>query len=56
MSHTQKKTLLFVVSSHNQLGNTGKQTGTWISELAHPYALLKDKYQIVFASPKGIFS
>jgi len=47
------KKILFVVTSHDQLGNTGKQTGWYLPEVAHPYHVLSKKYHIDFVSPKG---
>jgi putative intracellular protease/amidase len=48
------KKLLFVLTSHDQLGNTGEKTGFWIEEFASPYYFLKDKGFVVdVASPKG---
>ena len=48
------KKILFVLTSHDQLGDTGKKTGFWIEEFAAPYYLLKDKgVDITLASPKG---
>jgi hypothetical protein len=32
-----KKNVLFVLTSHDQLGNTGKKTGFWLEEFAAPY-------------------
>lgn len=29
--------ILFVVTSHSKLGNTGKTTGAYIGEITHPY-------------------
>lgn len=46
--------VLFVVTSHSNLGNTGEKTGLWIEEFATPYYALKDKgIDVVIASPKG---
>ncbi|PWJ42088.1 type 1 glutamine amidotransferase domain-containing protein [Sediminitomix flava] len=46
--------ILFVLSSHSELGDTGKETGYYLSEAAHPYEVLhKAGYQIDFVSPKG---
>jgi putative intracellular protease/amidase len=43
-----------VLTSHDQLGDTGAKTGFWIEEFASPYYLLKDKgVEITLASPKG---
>jgi len=48
-----KPSILFVLTSHNQLGNTGKPTGWYLPELAHPYHVLRNKANITVASPKG---
>lgn len=46
--------ILMVLTSHDQLGDTGKKTGFWLEELAAPYYALKDAgAEIVLASPKG---
>lgn len=48
------KNVLFVLTSHEELGNTGVKTGFWIEEFAAPYYLLKDQnVAITLASPKG---
>jgi putative intracellular protease/amidase len=48
------KNVLFVLTSHEDLGTTGLKTGFWIEEFAAPYYLLKDKgIEITLASPKG---
>jgi putative intracellular protease/amidase len=46
--------ILFVVTSHDTLGDTGKKTGFWIEEFASPYYFLTDKgVNITVATPKG---
>src|SRR6201993_3347816 len=46
--------VLMVLTSHDQLGDTGRKTGFWLEELASPYYVFKDsKAQITLASPKG---
>lgn len=46
--------VLIVLTSHDQLGNTGRQTGFWLEELAAPYyAFQQAGAQVVLASPKG---
>jgi putative intracellular protease/amidase len=46
--------ILMVLTSHDQLGNTGKKTGFWLEEFAAPYYVLKDAgHDITLASPKG---
>ncbi|MFC3533324.1 type 1 glutamine amidotransferase domain-containing protein [Vogesella facilis] len=48
------KHVLFVLTSHDTLGNTGHKTGFWVEEFAAPYYLLADAgVQITLASPKG---
>ena len=48
------KNVLFVLTSHDQLGDTGKKTGFWVEEFAAPYYLLADNnVSITLASPKG---
>lgn len=43
-----------VLTSHDQLGNTGKETGFWLEEFAAPYYVLKDAgADITVASPDG---
>ncbi|HEY3268657.1 MAG TPA: type 1 glutamine amidotransferase domain-containing protein [Armatimonadota bacterium] len=46
--------VLIVLTSHDQLGGTGKKTGFWLEEFAAPYYVLKDGgADITLASPKG---
>lgn len=48
------KKVLFVLTSHEELGNTGEKTGFWIEEFAAPYYELADKgVEITIASPEG---
>jgi putative intracellular protease/amidase len=48
------KKVVFVLTSHEDLGNTGEKTGFWIEEFAAPYYLMKDNgIDITIASPKG---
>ncbi|MGE6394269.1 type 1 glutamine amidotransferase domain-containing protein [Chryseobacterium scophthalmum] len=48
------KKVLFVLTSHDELGNTGLKTGFWTEELAAPYYVLSDNgVEITLASPKG---
>ena len=49
-----KKRVLFVLTSHEQLGETGKKTGVHVGEVSHVYKPLHDAgYAIDFVSPKG---
>lgn len=53
-NNTKMKKILFVVTSHDKLGNTGKKTGFWTEELAAPYYELSDQgIQIDIATPLG---
>ncbi|WP_354686731.1 type 1 glutamine amidotransferase domain-containing protein [Cupriavidus necator] len=46
--------VLIVLTSHDQLGNTGEKTGFWLEELAAPYYVLKDAgVEVTLASVKG---
>ena len=46
--------VLIVLTSHDQLGDTGEKTGFWLEEFASPYYHLKDAgVQITLASPGG---
>lgn len=46
--------ILMVLTSHDELGNTGRKTGFWLEELAAPYYAFKDAgAEIVLASPQG---
>lgn len=46
--------ILIVLTSHDQLGDTGRTTGFWLEELAAPYYAFADAgAQVVLASPKG---
>src|SRR6202021_699179 len=46
--------ILMVLTSHNQLGNTGRKTGFWLEEFAAPYFVFRDAgVQLTRASPNG---
>jgi putative intracellular protease/amidase len=46
--------ILMVLTSHDQLGNTGRKTGFWLEEFAAPYYVLSDAgAEITLASPAG---
>lgn len=51
---TKAKNVLIVLTSHEDLGNTGNKTGFWLEEFAGPYYLLTDNdIEVTLASPKG---
>jgi putative intracellular protease/amidase len=46
--------ILMVLTSHDQLGNTGRKTGFWLEEFAAPYFVFRDAgAELTLASPKG---
>jgi putative intracellular protease/amidase len=46
--------ILMVLTSHDQLGDTGNKTGFWLEEFASPYYVFKDAgAAVTLASPKG---
>lgn len=46
--------ILMILTSHDQLGDTGKKTGFWLEEFTTPYYVFKDAgADITLASPKG---
>ncbi|ERT02496.1 uncharacterized protein SPSK_05530 [Sporothrix schenckii 1099-18] len=47
-------TVLVVLTSHDKLGDTGKKTGWYLPEFAHPYDEFVDAgFDVTVASPKG---
>jgi len=46
--------ILMVLTSHDQLGDTGRKTGFWLEEFAAPYFVFRDAgVELTLASPKG---
>jgi putative intracellular protease/amidase len=46
--------ILMVLTSHDQLGDTGKKTGFWLEEFAAPYYAFKDAgANVTLVSPQG---
>lgn len=46
--------ILIVLTSHKQLGETGRTTGFWLEEFASPYYVFKDAgAELTLASPNG---
>ncbi|WP_445364057.1 type 1 glutamine amidotransferase domain-containing protein [Microbulbifer sp. ANSA003] len=46
--------ILMVLTSHDELGNTGQKTGFWLEEFAAPYYTFKDAgAEVTLTSPKG---
>src|SRR4029077_15224580 len=50
----QPMKILMVLTSHDQLGNTGRKTGFWLEEFAAPYFVFRGAgAEWTLASPKG---
>ncbi len=48
------KRVLMVLTSHDNMGVSGKKTGNWFDEVATPYYTFKERgIEVVMASPKG---
>lgn len=48
------KRILFVLTSHDRLGDTGQETGYYLPEAAHPWRVLREAgHRIDLASPEG---
>jgi putative intracellular protease/amidase len=48
------KKILMVLTSHDELGDTGKKTGFWVEEFAAPYyAFIDAGVEVTLATPKG---
>jgi putative intracellular protease/amidase len=46
--------IAMILTSHDELGNTGKKTGFWLEEFAAPYYVFKDAgVALTLASPQG---
>ena len=46
--------ILMVLTSHDQLGDTGKKTGFWLEEFAAPYYALQEAgAKLTVVSPNG---
>lgn len=46
--------ILMVLTSHDQLGDTGRKTGFWLEEFAAPYFVFRDAgVELTLASPNG---
>jgi len=46
--------IVLVLTSHDQLGNTGRKTGFWLEEFAAPYYVFRVAgVELTLASPKG---
>ncbi len=49
--------IVMVLTSHHQLGNTGRKTGFWLEEFAAPYFVFRDAgVELTLASSTGAAS
>ena len=49
--------ILFVLTSHDQLGDTGHKTGFWLEEFAAPYYVFRDGgAEVVSMGSHGIYT
>jgi putative intracellular protease/amidase len=54
LTETETMKILMVLTSHDQLGDTGDKTGFWLEEFAAPYFVFRDAgVQLTLASPSG---
>jgi putative intracellular protease/amidase len=50
----EQRRVLVVLTSHAQLGDTGRTTGFYLSEVSHPHRIFTEAgFQIDFVSPQG---
>ncbi len=50
----RQERILIVVTSHSKLGDTGRDTGFYLTEVTHPYQVFKEAgFQVDFVSPQG---
>lgn len=48
------KSIILVMTSHDKMGNTGKRTGAYLSEIAHPHLVFQRAgYSVELASVRG---
>lgn len=54
MAENNPARVIFIITSHSALGDTGEKTGFWVEEFAAPYYALVDKgVEVSLASPLG---
>jgi putative intracellular protease/amidase len=52
-----KAPILLVLTNHSELGDSGRKTGFFLSEAAHPYKVFtENKHQVTLTSPTGGFA
>lgn len=50
----ETRRILFVLTNHDELGDTGESTGYYLPEAAHPWRVLREAgHRIDLASPRG---
>src|ERR1700757_1151289 len=54
MTNARDRKILIVLTSHDDLGGTGKKTGFYVSEAAHPWHVFSQAgYRVDLVSPQG---
>lgn len=49
-----EKKVVIVLTNHEELGETDKKTGAYLSEITHPYEMFENKgFEVILASPEG---
>lgn len=57
VAFAEKPAILLVLTNHAELGDTGKLTGFYLSEAAHPYEVfIANGHPVTLASPEGGFA
>ena len=54
VAQNSNQKILVVLTNHDRLGNTGKKTGFYLDEVAHPYAVFTQVgFEVDFVNPTG---
>ena len=54
LDHSSRGRVLFVLTSHDRLGDTGRPTGYYLSEVTHPHRVFTNRgYTVDFATVSG---
>ena len=54
ITQNSERKILIVLTNHDRLGSTGRKTGFYLDEVAHPYAVFTQAgFEVDFVSPTG---